>query len=150
MNVRLQRYKKQENRKIKLEAHVTGEHKKCAPTTFEAHFPSAAPEARRLSEAAGVAHQAALEVGSFVFVPGASLGQAVNHAEHLGQKLLGGFFVRHGAQVFNGGTGRFLVETIAQLAQQVLADAFFSRFVVCHLLTKFYCSMTVFPNEAQS
>ena len=44
---------------------------------------------------ADVAHQFALQVGGFVLMPGAALGEAVDHAQYFGQELLGGGLIGH-------------------------------------------------------
>lgn len=76
-----------------------------------------------LSQSSYALHQAALEVGSLVFVPGAALGQAINHADHFGQKALSIFGFLQTTQALDGRAGGLFVKTILIAALLILTNA---------------------------
>ena len=67
--------------------------------------------------------QAALQVGSFVVMPGVGLGQFVDHADHLGQKSFGFLLVRHFPQLLDRRTRRFLVVAIVNAFLGILTNS---------------------------
>ena len=125
------------------------------PKVVEIHFPvvivfeKQAGGSRRLAHVGDMAHELALEVRSFVLMPDTPLGQAVDHAQNFGQKLLSLGFVFYATQVLDRRPGRLLVKAVAKAADDVLANALLCRFMVCHLL-RYFIFLTDFPNEVQS
>lgn len=70
-----------------------------------------------------MAGEAAFEVARFVFVPGAALGQAVDHADHLGQEAFRFGLIGHLPQLFDRRAGGFFIITIVQAAFFRLTNA---------------------------
>jgi len=83
-----------------------------------------------------VLHQAAFQVGGFVAVDVAALGEAVDHADNLWQKRGSFSLVFQIAQVFDGCAGRFFVVTVLQTTLVVLADALKRGTMVCHIFNE--------------
>ena len=76
-----------------------------------------------LSQAVNEFRQTAFQVGGFVPVNATALGQFVDHADHLRQKLTCLFLVFQIAQVFDCRTSRLLVVTVLQATLRILANA---------------------------
>lgn len=79
-----------------------------------------------------MARQTAFQVGGFVAVDVAALGQTVNHADNLRQESRCLFFVFQIAEVFDGRAGRLLVVAVLQATLFYLADALERGTMVCH------------------
>ncbi len=74
-------------------------------------------------QARDVASQLALQVRSFVVVPGATLCQPVYHADDLRQELLGFRFLLHFTELTDRSPGGLLVVTIVYAALRFLTHA---------------------------
>lgn len=70
-------------------------------------------------------HQAALQVGGFVGMPGIFLGELVNHTDDFGQELFCFGPIGDAAELCNRRTSRLLVEAVGYPLFGSLADAFF-------------------------
>lgn len=86
-------------------------------------------------EVIDVLHQAAFQVGSFVFVDVAAFCQFVNHADDFRQELLSLCLVFLFAQVFDRRARRFFVVAILQTTLRNLADALQCRKMMCHIFS---------------